>query len=69
MYGKASEQTQVGDLIAIVFGCSTPLALRKLPDGEQYQVLGEAYVQGLMDGEAMVELRRGRYKPTTFTFC
>ncbi|KAH6644891.1 heterokaryon incompatibility protein-domain-containing protein [Boeremia exigua] len=42
--------TRPGDLIAIVFGCSTPLVIR--PIGEEFQVIGEAYVQGLMDGEA-----------------
>lgn len=41
----------VGDKIAIVFGCSTPVVIR--PQGDNYQVVGEAYVQGFMDGEAV----------------
>ncbi|KAF2675777.1 HET-domain-containing protein [Lentithecium fluviatile CBS 122367] len=67
--GEAGEQTQIGDLIAIVFGCSTPLAIRMLPDRTHYQVLGEAYVQGLMDGEAMKGLETKKYQLRTFTFC
>lgn len=64
MFAKnTSEQTQTGDLIAIVFGCSTPLAIR--PHGHKFQVLGEAYVQGLMDGEAMCEC----FEVRSFTFC
>jgi hypothetical protein len=47
-----SKELQVGDKIAIVFGCSTPLVIR--PVGDKFEVVGEAYVQGFMDGEALV---------------
>ena len=69
IYGRASEQTQVGDLVAIIFGCSMPLTIRALPDGKHYHILGEAYVQGMMDGEAMDDLQTGKYDARTFTFC
>ena len=69
IYGRASEQTQVGDLVAIIFGCSMPLTIRALPDGKHYHILGEAYVQGMMDGEAMDDLQTGKYEARTFTFC
>jgi hypothetical protein len=52
IYATGSEQTQEGDLIAIIFGCNTPLAIR--PHGDQFQVLGDAYIQGLMDGSLML---------------
>jgi hypothetical protein len=67
IHGGPSEQTRVGDLIVILFGCSTPLAIR--PCGYYYQVLGEAYVQGMMEGEAMRDLDRGKYQVKTFVFC
>ncbi|KAF2681921.1 HET-domain-containing protein [Lentithecium fluviatile CBS 122367] len=35
----------------------------------QTEVLGEAYVQGLMDGEAIEGLKNTRYETGTFTFC
>lgn len=44
IYGSAQDQTLTGDLIAILFGCSTPIVIR--PHGEHFQVIGEAYVQG-----------------------
>lgn len=48
---------QVGDKICVVQGCHVPFVIRPHttePSGEQsYQLVGEAYVHGLMDGEAM----------------
>jgi hypothetical protein len=41
-----------GDIIAVILGLDTPLVLRRLGvDG--YQIVGEAYVHGIMDGEVM----------------
>jgi hypothetical protein len=60
---NATYRTRKGDLIAIVHGCSTPLAIRPL--GSMFQVLGEAYVQGLMDGEVI----HGSFESRSFTFC
>ena len=67
MYGTDIEQTRHGDLIAILFGCSTPIVVR--PKGSHFQVLGEAYVHGMMEGEAMDFLEDGRAQHQTFTFC
>ncbi|KAM0289845.1 hypothetical protein ACHAQK_004584 [Fusarium lateritium] len=47
------ESSQIGDEIWIVSGCPTPLVLRK--DGQQYNLVGEAYVHGVMHGEAVNE--------------
>ncbi|EPE37003.1 hypothetical protein GLAREA_09166 [Glarea lozoyensis ATCC 20868] len=66
IYGEGSEQTQVGDLIAILFGCSTPIVIR--PFGEQFKVVGEAYVQGFMDEEGIGGWESGRYTSQQFTF-
>ncbi|CAE7199910.1 hypothetical protein PTNB73_06170 [Pyrenophora teres f. teres] len=66
-FGEENEQSRAGDLIAIIFGCSTPLAIR--PCGDRFQVLGEAYVQGLMDGEAIDALREGKHATQSFVFC
>jgi hypothetical protein len=67
IYGTDGEQTKIGDLVAIVFGCSTPLVVR--PKGNYFQVVGEAYVQGMMDGEAIELLKTSEYRPQCFTFC
>jgi hypothetical protein len=65
-YGGAGAQTRPGDFIAVLFGCSTPIVIR--PHGSYFQVLGEAYVQGLMDGEAMELFGAGKFDTQTFTF-
>lgn len=51
-------------VICIIYGLSVPVALRRVTDDNprtqpklnsrtQYQLLGECYVHGMMDGEAM----------------
>jgi hypothetical protein len=67
VYGKKDEQAREGDLLAILFGCSTPILIR--PCGRYYQVLGEAYVQGMMAGEALELLEKGTCQVQKFTFC
>jgi len=67
IFGSRDAQTKSGDLIAILFGCSTPIVIR--PHGEYFKVVGEAYVQGLMDGEAMELLESEKVKARSFTFC
>ena len=61
-----NNQVKVGDLVAIVFGCSTPLIIRC--HLHRYQVVGEAYVEGVMDGEAVSLLQEGVHKRESFLF-
>lgn len=63
---RVENHTRVGDLIAIIFGCSTPLVLR--PNGNKYVIVGEAYVEGFMDGEGIRLLDRGKRQAESFTF-
>lgn len=41
------------DVIAVLLGCNMPLALRANGSGE-YEVVGQCYVSGFMDGEAIL---------------
>ena len=41
-----------GDLVVIICGMEVPMLLRSC-DGGVYMLIGEAYVDGIMDGEAM----------------
>ncbi|KAK5654729.1 hypothetical protein OQA88_7054 [Cercophora sp. LCS_1] len=67
VYGRdKTKELRAGDKIAIVSGCSTPLVIR--PRGKEFEVLGEAYVQGFMDGEAVDLLESGVCQRQTFTF-
>jgi hypothetical protein len=51
--GLAPYGTKEGDLIFLVLGADVPYVLRPLEDDEGYELIGEAYVQGVMNGEAM----------------
>src|SRR5271170_2309666 len=47
------ESSCVGDTIALCKGGRVPLVLRRHPGG--FQLIGESYVHGVMNGEAFVE--------------
>jgi len=52
--GLVPEQCDPGDLVCILYGCSVPCVLRKLPYSEvEYRFIGECFVYGMMDGEAL----------------
>jgi hypothetical protein len=53
--GLTSEHVQAGDIIAILVGGQLPFVLRKVHS--HYILIGEAYVHGIMDGEAVAESR------------
>ena len=55
--GLARQDCRIGDKVFILMGGDMPFLLR--PAGDNfYTYLGEAYVHGIMDGEALVNARR-----------
>ena len=50
--GLAPAHSQQGDCICIILGADVPFILRRTPIG-QYELIGEAYVHGIMDGEGL----------------
>lgn len=48
---------EAGDIICVLFGGKMPFCLR--PWGHQYLLVGECYVHGLMNGEAIEMLEHG----------
>ena len=53
-----------GDLICVLFGGKVPFCLR--PWGDRFLLVGECYVHGLMDGEAMHMMSRQELEETVF---
>jgi hypothetical protein len=49
--GLTSQCVHQGDVIAVVGGAQVPFILRRCDSG-QYKIVSEAYVDGIMDGEA-----------------
>jgi len=56
--GLGPSQIQPGDFVFVAFGGSCPYVLREVIGG--YRLVGECYVHGLMDGEAIAEMKAGR---------
>lgn len=50
--GLGPDDIKAGDVIALVMGSQVPFVLREIADGK-YKLIGEAYVDGIMDGEAV----------------
>ncbi|KAJ4355027.1 hypothetical protein N0V95_003298 [Ascochyta clinopodiicola] len=51
--GWAPKNSVLGDVVAVLTGGRMPIVLR--PHGGYYAVVGDAYLHGIMDGEAMGE--------------
>jgi Heterokaryon incompatibility protein (HET) len=62
--GLGPWNTTKGDIICVLLGCRSPVVLRK--ENEHYVLIGEAYIEGFMNGEAMDALRDGEFVLETF---
>lgn len=60
--GLAPKAAKQGDIICILFGCSVPVLLRKRGEEHEdgYIFIGECYLHGVMDGEAVPYSRTER---------
>lgn len=63
-YVLAPTPVEKGDVLCVLFGGRTPYILR--PKGEHYLFVGECYVHGIMNGEAIGMMERGEKPVTTF---
>jgi len=61
----AGPHVQVGDLVCLVFGSSTPYVLSQEHDGT-YLFHGDCYVHDVMRGEAMEMFNKGEFTAQTF---
>ena len=62
MIGTGLPGTMAGDVVCILFGGSVPYILRPTDIEGQYLLIGECYVEELMEGEAMeMDLREQKF--------
>lgn len=54
--GMGPCRAQKGDRICVLLGCSIPLVLRPREGKSSYEVIGECYLHGYMNGEVLGEL-------------
>jgi hypothetical protein len=64
LMGIGPDTMKEGDLIVVLFGGKVPYVIRPVDGG--YKFLGECYVPGLMDGEAVVKWESEGKKETFF---
>lgn len=59
LFGLAPTRAMEGDIICILFGCSVPVVLREhiTADDHYFEFIGESYIHGMMDGEAVAKKR------------
>jgi hypothetical protein len=53
------QQAQQGNFLYVLFGCSDPVVLRKLNDAKSFMFIGECYLHGFTDGEAIAMQVKG----------
>ncbi|OCK79052.1 hypothetical protein K432DRAFT_435595 [Lepidopterella palustris CBS 459.81] len=51
--GIGPEDLRPGDCVVIFVGARTPFVVRHSSDGETFEVVGDCYVHGIMNGEAL----------------
>jgi hypothetical protein len=68
MVGLCPPATKERDIITILFGCSVPVVLRMVSfEGKHfYTLVGECYVHGMMDGEAIPDGKAPQYPYSDF---
>jgi hypothetical protein len=64
--GLGPEDTHKGDIVVLPIGEQVPYLMREFPDGGEFQLVGQCYLHGAMDGEIIEDLEAGRYQTQTF---
>ena len=65
--GVGSRTLTRNDKIYVLFGCNVPVVLR--PRDRQYELIGECYVHGIMNGEFVNLLDSGKAQSTSVELC
>jgi hypothetical protein len=64
MLGLGPEKSREGDVVAVLFGGSTPYLLRPVRNGTHWRLVGECYVYDIMEGQAVTRWQ-GSNEPAT----
>jgi hypothetical protein len=62
--GLGGNACKAGDVICVICGCSTPIILRGKENA--FQLVGEAYIHGIMNGEALKGIASRKYAMRDF---
>lgn len=59
------DDAAAGDIICVLFGAQTPYVLRPYKKNA-FRLVGECYVHGIMEGQALTQFERKSYKRQKF---
>ncbi|KAH6668539.1 heterokaryon incompatibility protein-domain-containing protein [Halenospora varia] len=62
--GKGWKTMRENDIVCIVFGCDVPLVLRPVDD--HFELIGDCFVEGIMEGQAMALFENEEVKKELF---
>ncbi|KAF2644924.1 HET-domain-containing protein [Massarina eburnea CBS 473.64] len=68
-FGLAPRTARAGDEVFVLLGCSVPVILRPVENTDFFEVVGECYVEGYADGEAVMGLDRGAFQLRELSLC
>lgn len=68
-YGLGSCMAKPGDICCILFGATVPFLLRKTDKEGHYKLVAEAYIHGIMRGEAISMLQKGELHEQMYILC
>ena len=63
--GLAPMRSRENDIILVFYGCSVPVVLREEED--RFTFIGECFLYGIMDGEAINMQRKSNLKEQKWT--
>lgn len=71
LIGMGSGYMTAKDVVVVPFGCSTPVLLRPAGHGNEYQYVGDVYIDGYMHGEAVdqMEAKDPRILVSKYVLC
>lgn len=71
LFGLAPKESRPKDVVCVLLGCSVPVIMRMVilagSSEHVYQVMGEAYIHGMMDGQAVQDANKVNRLKTEFT--
>lgn len=65
LYGMGPHLLEQGDLRCVLFGADLPFIIRRTGVIEQYRLIGQCYIRGVMDGEVICMWREGLLQTQT----
>lgn len=71
LVGLIPQKARLGDQVCILYGCSVPVILgkREFKDGCHWRLIGEAYVDGFMEGEGISSMSLTAPEVEEVIFC